>query len=84
MAKSATYICANDECGKPFVARTYEREKGWARYCSKSCAAQVQHRTMVAQSSNGQTAQTLDAAWRGIANSPQTHQDDAGDVQSKE
>lgn len=37
--ETATYLCANSACGKPFEARTAERERGWARFCSKACAA---------------------------------------------
>lgn len=33
----ATYKCAR--CGDPFVARTADRARGWARFCSKSCKA---------------------------------------------
>ncbi|WP_269497743.1 hypothetical protein [Castellaniella sp. S9] len=34
---TATYKCAN--CGDPFIARTADRKRGWARFCSKSCKA---------------------------------------------
>jgi len=37
MTSTATYQCK--ECGKPFEARTADRARGWARYCSKSCKA---------------------------------------------
>lgn len=37
MASTATYKCAS--CGDPFVARVADRQRGWARYCSKSCKA---------------------------------------------
>jgi hypothetical protein len=33
----ATYKCAR--CGDPFTARTADRKRGWARFCSKSCKA---------------------------------------------
>jgi hypothetical protein len=29
-------------CGDPFVARTADRKRGWARYCSKACKAKRQ------------------------------------------
>lgn len=32
-----TYKCAG--CGDPFVARVADRNRGWARFCSKSCKA---------------------------------------------
>ncbi len=32
-----TYRCAR--CGDPFIARTADRKRGWARFCSKSCKA---------------------------------------------
>jgi len=36
----ATYKCAC--CGDPFLARTADRKRGWARFCSKSCKARKQ------------------------------------------
>lgn len=38
----ATYICLN--CKDRFTARTADRKRGWARYCSKSCKAKHQER----------------------------------------
>lgn len=35
--ETATYICQC--CAKPFTARTADRARGWARFCSKSCKA---------------------------------------------
>lgn len=32
-----TYKCLT--CKLPFTARTADRKRGWARYCSKSCKA---------------------------------------------
>lgn len=37
---TATYACAS--CGQPFTARTADRKRGWARFCSKSCKATKQ------------------------------------------
>lgn len=37
-----TYRCKN--CGDPFKARTADRARGWARYCSKACKAREQTR----------------------------------------
>ncbi|WP_093305951.1 hypothetical protein ABL840_08980 [Variovorax sp. NFACC27] len=34
---TAVYKCVN--CGEPFTARTADRKRGWARFCSKSCKA---------------------------------------------
>ena len=42
MASTATYKCKN--CGDPFTARTADRKRGWARFCSKSCKAGEQTR----------------------------------------
>ena len=42
MASTATYSCKTCRC--PFVARTADRARGWARYCSKSCKAIKQTR----------------------------------------
>lgn len=36
----AAYKCAN--CGETFTARTADRKRGWARFCSKSCKASRQ------------------------------------------
>lgn len=38
----STYKCLC--CGAPFQARTVDRARGWARYCSKSCKAIKQER----------------------------------------
>lgn len=40
MASTAIYRCAC--CGGPFTARTADRRRGWARFCSKSCKAKRQ------------------------------------------
>lgn len=37
---TATYQCKC--CGQPFTARTADRARGWARFCSKSCKAKKQ------------------------------------------
>ena len=37
---AATYKCVN--CKDPFTARTADRKRGWARFCSKSCKAKKQ------------------------------------------
>jgi hypothetical protein len=42
MPSTATYKCAN--CGDPFIARTADRKRGWARFCSKSCKASKQEK----------------------------------------
>ena len=34
---TATYHCKC--CRQPFVARTADRKRGWARFCSKRCKA---------------------------------------------
>ena len=39
MASTSTYTC---RCGKEFSARTADRKRGWARFCSKSCKATEQ------------------------------------------
>jgi hypothetical protein len=39
-----TYKCANKTCGALFQARKADRDRGWARFCSKSCKAIVQTR----------------------------------------
>ena len=42
MAGVSTYKCAC--CGSPFTARTADRKRGWARYCSKRCKAIAQEK----------------------------------------
>jgi transposase-like protein len=42
MAATAEYACLH--CKQPFIARTADRKRGWARYCSKSCKASRQER----------------------------------------
>lgn len=37
MAKTAQYNC--QRCKQPFTARTADRARGWAKFCSKSCKA---------------------------------------------
>lgn len=37
-----TYQCKR--CGDPFTARVADRNRGWARFCSKSCKAAEQER----------------------------------------
>ncbi|MGN6146299.1 MAG: hypothetical protein ACTHOP_22220 [Mesorhizobium sp.] len=37
MGSTATYKCKC--CGHPFIARTADRKRGWAKFCSKSCKA---------------------------------------------
>ena len=36
--------CANKNCGVTFTARTADRKRGLARFCSKSCKATHQER----------------------------------------
>lgn len=43
MASTATYKCK--QCDKPFTARTADRNRGWALFCSKSCKAIKQTNT---------------------------------------
>lgn len=37
MAATAEYKCQC--CKQPFIARTADRKRGWARFCSKTCKA---------------------------------------------
>ncbi|EMO9523353.1 hypothetical protein KKY53_14715 [Pseudomonas aeruginosa] len=39
MAAMTERICANKSCKKPFMARTADVKRGWAKFCSKSCKA---------------------------------------------
>lgn len=38
--KTESYSCRR--CGDPFIARVADRNRGWARFCSKSCKAKEQ------------------------------------------
>jgi hypothetical protein len=42
MASRETYKCKS--CGEDFTARTADRKRGWARFCSKSCKASAQEK----------------------------------------
>jgi len=53
MASTAQYKCLR--CQSVFQARTADRARGWARYCSKSCKAVVQEQR------TGQYAQLRDS-----------------------
>lgn len=39
-----TFNCK--QCNKPFNARQADRNRGWARYCSKNCKAKKQVQTI--------------------------------------
>lgn len=41
---AATVIVRCKNCNDPFSARTADRARGWARFCSKSCKAAEQER----------------------------------------
>ncbi len=42
MASTARYQCK--WCGDQFTARTADRKRGWARFCSKTCKAKEQEK----------------------------------------
>ena len=42
MASTAQYKCK--KCNDMFTARTADRKRGWALYCSKSCKAKEQEK----------------------------------------
>ena len=41
-ARGATKQYKCQCCGDPFTARTADRARGWAKFCSKSCKAKKQ------------------------------------------
>jgi hypothetical protein len=43
--RGATVQVKCKNCKNDFVARTADRKRGWAKFCSKSCKAQHQTRT---------------------------------------
>lgn len=42
MTATAEYVCKH--CRSPFIARTADRKRGWALFCSKSCKAKRQEK----------------------------------------
>jgi hypothetical protein len=44
VAKPGYVACACKRCGKSFFARIADRNRGWAKSCSKSCAATVSNK----------------------------------------
>lgn len=42
MAGPAMTDCTCDNCGGAFRARVADRNRGWARFCNKSCKASYQ------------------------------------------
>lgn len=71
MVSTATYKC---RCGGEFTARTADRARGWARFCSKRCKAieqegrTGQYRAMldnVSQNDFDQAAADDEAGWDG-------------------
>mgnify|MGYP003797754215 CR=1 FL=1 len=71
MAATATYTC---RCGKDFTARTADRNRGWARFCSKRCKAVEQesrtgqHRAFLARTEVDEGLEGLEAGWDGHKN----------------
>ena len=39
MSRGAKVIVACKECGEDFEARVADRNRGWAKFCSKRCKA---------------------------------------------
>lgn len=70
MASTATYAC---RCGKDFIARTADRKRGWARFCSKRCKAVEQesrtgqHKAFLARSEDNEMSPD-EAGWDGHKN----------------
>lgn len=42
--RGKTIECTCAMCGKKFIARVADRNRGWARCCSKSCAATMNNK----------------------------------------
>lgn len=69
-----TYKCANARCGKDFEARTADRARGWARFCSKSCKAAVQerqtgqHHAHLQRDDNSAGRDAIEDGWDGHKN----------------
>lgn len=46
MSATKQYTCEKPACRKIFTAKKADRRRGWARFCSKSCAAWVREKKM--------------------------------------
>ena len=55
--KQVTVTC--DYCTKLFLARVADRNRGWARTCSKSCAAKKREGSKTAKESNKPKARRI-------------------------
>lgn len=44
MSRGVTKVCRCKVCGALFTARIADRKRGWAKCCSKSCAATLSNR----------------------------------------
>lgn len=56
MASTARYKCLR--CNDMFTARTADRARGWARFCSKSCKAVKQEQRTGQYASHKQREET--------------------------
>ena len=71
MSTYQTYTC---RCGKDFTARTADRKRGWARFCSKSCKASEQegrtsaYREFLNRQDYEQAMADNEAGWDGHKN----------------
>ncbi len=61
MVETSIYRCKR--CGDPFSARTADRKRGWARFCSKSCKAIKQTQRTGYAGPNRCTENFIMAAW---------------------
>ena len=59
MPKMVQRVCKNRRCGAAFMARSADVNRGWARFCSKSCKASHQ------EARTGQYARHLHAVYQG-------------------
>ena len=69
MADTSTYTCGYSGCGLLFTARTADRRRGWARFCSKSCKAKEQDahraRALPRHADHDVGRDAMEAGWDG-------------------
>ena len=49
MAKMVEVVCGNSKCKKLFHARQADVNRGWGKFCSKSCKAKKQGRLLASK-----------------------------------
>lgn len=69
MTSMTTVICGNKKCRKEFQARTADVNRGWGKFCSKSCKAKKQGRLPMSKETR--------AMWREYNREERARKDEA-------